>query len=98
MKLKNVSIQLTSSVVVGIFLMIGSTGCETVSLRELPQHCIHKGEWPGYDKVVAQKWDVFDVSLDDKATANLELADRVDYLETYCWSINAFRDEHMESP
>ncbi len=52
-----------------------------------------KDEMLSYWKVAQEKYDVFQPTPEGRATRNKNLADRVDYLEAYCASVNAYRNE-----
>lgn len=79
-----------------IWMMI-SLGCATGKIGSgVPLHCTTKDEWANYAVVADQKVYLFHV---DQATGLVtrfvELRDRVDYLESYCVGVNAYRGEDV---
>jgi hypothetical protein len=60
---------------------------------EPPSHCHEKSEWFNYELVAREKAEIFVPNENFEATKYIRLADRVDYLETFCKSINEYRGE-----
>jgi hypothetical protein len=63
----------------------------TPTAEEPPAHCLTKDEWPHYDYVAEQKVAVFKPDRRGRPSVHIEFADRVDYLESVCTGINAYR-------
>lgn len=63
--------------------------CQTPQTRSGLHACIEKADWPNYGRVVLEKWIVFVPNVLDQPTRYPFLADRIDYLEATCVSMNA---------
>ena len=65
----------------------------SVVVAEPPAHCRTKDEWQGYIAVANSKVDIFMPTIDGYPTQHNRFADRVDYLESVCRGVNAYRGE-----
>lgn len=72
-----------------------SVGCATRIVATAPEHCVTKDEVLDYVRIANAKWQIFQPTEDGRATRYQGLADRVDYLEAYCVSVNAYRGETL---
>ena len=71
-----------------------SNGCATSHIvSEAPIHCITKGETFRYNHIIVEKLKIFGPDKDGVATQFVAFANRVDYLESVCVGINAYRGE-----
>ncbi len=70
------------------------SGCATGKIvAEAPVHCVTKDETFRYSMVIDEKLAIFDPTNAGVATRFVAFAERVDYLESMCRGINAYRGE-----
>ena len=81
-------------VVVMTSLMMLSA-CRSVVVAEAPAHCRTKDEWAGYIAVAQSKVSIFRPDDEGYPTQHHRFADRVDYLESVCLGINAYRGDDV---
>ena len=69
-------------------------GCATAKVvAEPPLHCTTKGDTFLYEYVTREKIEIFQPDEKGLATKYELLASRIDYLESFCVGINAYRGE-----
>jgi len=73
---------------------MNSSGCVTGRIvAEAPAHCVTKDETFRYMYVTAEKIAIFKPTEEGVPTQFFNLAGRIDYLESVCAGINAYRGE-----
>lgn len=64
-----------------------ATSCRS-PISVTPRHCVEKHEWRSYALVALEKQQIFQPDESDFPTRYTALADRIDYLEAFCVSVN----------
>ena len=78
--------------IVVVLLSVSALGCATV-IGGKPRRCVEDWTWAEMDDFDNAFKPVLDEEGAFRVTENVSLADRVDYLDAYCKSINEYRGD-----